>query len=292
MKKLACQILFVAINILFVTFNLSAQSPDTPVKFRLVRGFLIIVPVQINNTETLEFLLDTGTNTSVIIPEVATRLKLRPVDRIEMVTVAGSVIAPRSFLPRLTLGGKSAENTEVLWSDLPELRRLDNRISGVLGQSFLAQFNFTLDFRERRINFADVDENQFKQAVRVTFEINEGQILLTLKTKQTNLKFVLDSGVSGLILFASGCQKLAKQIEPSEQMMQVSTNAGKSLAQTGWLDKLQVGDKSLSRLPVVLLGELERTEDGLLPMRLFRSVYFNNQEGYMILNPYNSSNNL
>ena len=51
MKKLACQILFVAINILFVTFNLSAQSPDTPVKFRLVRGFLIIVPVQIEDSE-------------------------------------------------------------------------------------------------------------------------------------------------------------------------------------------------------------------------------------------------
>ncbi len=284
MKKLACQILFVAINILFLTFSLPAQSPDAPVKFRLVRDYVIIVPVQINDSETLEFLLDTGTNTSVIIPEVAARLKLRAVDRIEIVTVAGSVIAPRSFLPRLTLGGKSAANLEVLWSDLPELRRLDNRISGVLGQNFLAQFNFTLNFRERRINFADMDENQFEQAVRVPFETDEGRILLTLKIKQTNLKFVFDAGVANLILFASGCQKLAKQIEPSEQLMQVSTNAGKSLTRTGWLDKLQFGDKSLSRL-LVLLGEVERTEDGLLPMRLFRSVYFNNQKGYLILNP-------
>lgn len=285
MKKSACQILFVAINLLFLTFNLSAQSPETSVKFRLIQDYLIIVPVQTGDAETLEFLLDTGTNTSVIIPEVAARLKLRPVDRIEMVTVAGSVIAPRSFLPRLTLGGKSAENTEVLWSDLPELRRLDNRISGVLGQNFLAQFNFTLDFRERRITFADMDTNQFEQAVRVPFETDKERILLTLKIKQTNLKFVFDSGASGLILFASGCRKLEKQIERSEQLMQVSTNAGKSLTQIGWLDKLQFGEKSLRRLPVVLLGEVERTEDGLLPMRLFRSVYFNNQKGYVMLNP-------
>ncbi|MDQ3129284.1 MAG: retroviral-like aspartic protease family protein [Acidobacteriota bacterium] len=173
MKKSACQILFVAINILFLTFNLSAQTPDAPVKFRLVQDYLIIVPVQINDSETLEFLLDTGTNTSIIIPEVAARLNLRPVDRIEIVTVAGSVIAPRSFVPRLALSGKSAENTEVLWSDLPELRRLDKRISGVLGQNFLAQFNFTLDFRERRINFANTDENQFEQAVRLPFETNK-----------------------------------------------------------------------------------------------------------------------
>lgn len=285
MKKTVCQILFVATGVLFLTFNLSAQTPDAPVKFRLVKDFLIIVPVQINDSETLEFLLDTGTNTSVIIPEAAARLNLHPVDRIEMVTVAGSVITPRSFLPRLTLGGKSAANTEILWSDIPELRRLDSRISGILGQNFLAQFNFTLDYRQQRINFADIDENLFKQVARLPFETNKERILLNLKTKQTNLKFVLDSGASDLILFASGCRKLEKQIEADEQLMQVSTNAGKSLTQTGWLDKLQFGDKSLRRLPVALLGEVERAEDGLLPMRLFRSVYFNNQKGYVILNP-------
>ncbi len=70
MKKSACQILFVAINILFLTFNLSAQTLDAPVKFRLVRDYLIIVPVQINDTETLEFLLDTGTNTSIFIKKL------------------------------------------------------------------------------------------------------------------------------------------------------------------------------------------------------------------------------
>ena len=285
MKKLACQILFVATGILFLTFNLSAQTPDAPVKFRLVQDYLIIVPVQINDSETLEFLLDTGTNTSIIIPEVAARLKLRPVDRIEIVMVAGSVIAPRSFLPRLALGGKSAANTEVLWSDLPELRRLDNRVSGVLGWNFLARFNFTLDFRQRRINFADIGDNQFEQTVRVPFEKDEGRILLNLKIKQTNLIFIFDSGASGLILFASGCRKLAGQIEPSEQLMQVSTNAGESLTQTGWLDKLHFGGKGTRRVSVALLNKVERTEDGLLPMRLFRSVYFNNQEGYMILNP-------
>ena len=287
MKKLACQILFVAISLLFLTFSSSAQPPNAPVKFRLVEDFLIIVPVQINDSETLEFLLDTGTNTNIIIPEAAARLKLRAVDRIEMVTAAGSVTTPRSFAPRLALGGKSLANTEVLWSEITELRRLDSRISGILGQSFLAQFNFTLDLRQRRMTFADgdADENQFDKAVRMPFEIDEGRILLNLKIKQTNLKFVLDSGASDLILFASGCRKLEKQIEPGEQLMQISTNAGNSPTRTGWLDKLQFGEKSLRRLHVALLTKVERTEDGLLPMRLFRSVYFNNKEGYVILNP-------
>ncbi|MEO8071806.1 MAG: aspartyl protease family protein [Acidobacteriota bacterium] len=289
MKKSACQILFVAVSILFLSFNLSAQSPIAPVKFRLVKNYLIIVPVQINDTETLEFLLDTGTNTSIIIPEVAAHLNLRPVDRIEMVTTVGSVIALRSFLPRLTFGGHSAVNTEVLWSDLSELRRLDKRISGVLGQNFLAQFNFTLDFRQQRINLADnnqADDNQFEEATRIPFENEDGQILLTMKIGQKTCKLVLDSGASNLIIFASGYQKLQNQIELSNQTAQLSTNAGGQSAQTGWLDRVQCGGKNLRRLQVALLNETaNRAADGLLPLSLFRSVYFNNQKGYVILNP-------
>jgi predicted aspartyl protease len=285
MKKTACHILLVAINVLFLTLNLSAQTADAPVKFRLVQDHLIIVPVRINDSETLEFLLDTGTNTSVLIPEAAARLKLRAVDRIEIVTVSGSVIAPRSFLPRMTLGGKSAANTEILWSNLPELRRLDSGISGILGQNFLAQFNYTLDYSQHRINFADANENHINETARLSFEKNKERILLKLKIKQTHLNLVLDSGASHLILFSSGRRKLQKQIEASDQMMQVSTNAGKSITQTGWLDNLPVGENSLRRLPVALLSETGRAEDGLLPMNLFRSVFFNNQQGYVILNP-------
>ncbi len=255
MKKSVCQILFVAINIFILTFNLSAQSPETSIKFRLVRGFMIIVPVQINDSETLEFLLDTGTNTSVIIPEVAARLNLRPVDRVEIITAMGSVAAPRSFLSRLALGTKSATNMEVLWSVLPEPRRLDKRISGILGQNFLAQFNFTLDYGERRITFTEMDTSQFGQAVRIPLAIDEQRILLNLKTKRTTLKFVLDSGAEGLILFASGCRKLESQIKPDEQMMQVSTYTGKGQSQTGWLDKLQFGEKSFADCPSSCLAE-------------------------------------
>ncbi len=39
--------------------------------------------------------------------------------------------------------------------------------------------------------------------------------MLTLN-KETNLNFVFDTGVVNLILFASGCRKLTKQIEPKE----------------------------------------------------------------------------
>ncbi|CAN5679992.1 hypothetical protein BH18ACI1_BH18ACI1_16550 [soil metagenome] len=69
---------------------------------------------------------------------------------------------------------------------------------------------FTLNFRERRINFADIGDNQFEPAVRLPFETNDGQILLNLKIKQTNLKFVFDSGAANLTRVRFGLSKTRK----------------------------------------------------------------------------------
>jgi len=275
----------VLVIIIFFTGNSAAQTGRESIKFRLAENFMVIVPIKINNTETLEFLLDTGTNTSIIVPEAAARLNLRPIDRIELVTPAGAVITPRSFLSSVVLGAKSAENVEVLWSDLSELRAVDKRLSGILGQNFLSHFNFTLSFREQRIDFGEARQKQFAKTLHIPFKADENGLLLILKTNESELRLVLDTGAAGLILFASGCRKLEKEIERSEQLMQVSTSAGSGWTQTGWLDKLQFGSKSLRRVQVAMLNETGRIEDGLLPLRLFNSVYFNNRERFVILNP-------
>ena len=294
-KKTACYCLAVCINLFLSTYNLAAQtpSPNERVRFRLVRDYLIVVSVQVNGAGACDFLLDTGTNTTVITPALAMQFNIRPVDRVEMVTVAGSTVTPRALLPRLTLGSRSTENIETLITDLPELRRLDARISGVLGQNFLARFNYLLNYRERRIEFIDADENQWR-GTRLPTEQNEGRLLLaahTAKRNPTTLKLVLDSAISGLVLFGSGYRKLGDGIEMSEgSFVQVATNAGKSINQAGIIPQLRFGNENFSHLPVTLpqnhAATQNRTEDGLLPTCLFRAIFFNNKEGYVILNPH------
>lgn len=280
MKILAYSVVVV---IALFSANLSAQDNAAYIKFRIVRTSMIILPVQVNDSETLEFLLDTGSASTVIVSEVAARLKLRPTDRIELVTPTGTTIAPRSFLSNMKLGGHSAENIEVLWSDLSELRRIDRRISGILGQNFLAHLNFTLDIRGQRMVFGDAAEAEMLNATRVPFESIEGRIVVTLTTGKNNLRFVLDSGVDRVLLFGSGCRKLANRITPGQEHFRVAGLAGMTITSTGLLNELRVGDENLRRLPVVLLDEVERPEDGLMPLNLFRSVYFNNREKYLRL---------
>lgn len=72
--------------------------------------------------------------------------------------------------------------------------------------------------------------------------------------------------------------------------MNVATNTGTDTAQTGVLRTLRVGNEMFRDLPVTLIQSptafRNRSEDGLLPACLFRTIYFNNKGNYVILNPH------
>ena len=293
-KRLARCVLAICINSLFLTFNLTAQtsSDDSSVRFRLLHDYLIIVPVQVNKVSACDFLLDTGTNSTVITPELATHIKLRPVDRIELVTIAGSQITTRSYLRELSIGSESIENVEVLTADLQELRRLDRRICGVLGQNALGKFNYLINYRDRRVKFVEAEQGETRvRGARLRVERNEGRLVLAVPSaNKTTAYLVLDSAISHVALFESGYRKLRQDIErKAESSARISTNAGNGVAQLAVLRNLRLGENTLHDLPAALLqigaANLDRSDDGLLPTCLFRSIFFNNKEGYVVFNP-------
>ena len=74
--------------------------------------------------EPTPFLLDAGTNTTVVDPELGGRLGLRPLDRVSLVGPGGARIVPRARLESLAVGSKSVDGLEVLCADLGGIRRL------------------------------------------------------------------------------------------------------------------------------------------------------------------------
>jgi predicted aspartyl protease len=267
---------------LFVLFFLNARA-DSQVEFRLVQKFMIVVSVKVNDTEKLDFLLDTGTNSTVVTPEVARKLNLRPRDRIEMITVAGKQIVPRSFLQSVALGSNSAKDIEVLIADLPAIRAIDKNICGVLGQNFLAQFNYLLDYERRRIVFDENGELESRlRGKQVLIENEENRLLITVSVKQNSWRLVLDSAASNLILFGDA------GVEKSEtSLVKISTNAGDGAAKITQINSLRIGDGTFYDLPAIIISDKNeyRTEDGLMPLNLFRSIYFNHTKGFVIFNP-------
>ena len=99
---------------------------------------MIVVTVTINDAERFDFFLDTGTNSTVITPEVAQKLNLRPRDRMEIITVTGKQIVPRAFLPTVALGAEKAENVEVLIADLSVIRANEEMCLEALAAAYCA----------------------------------------------------------------------------------------------------------------------------------------------------------
>lgn len=265
---------------------------DSKVKFKLIQDHWIVAPVLVSGQGPFDFLLDTGANVTLITPQLAHQLAIRPTARVSLNTVAGSQVVPYSLLPSLSLGPQTVGNLEVIYSDLPEMRSLNPGICGILGQNFLSQFNYTLNYRDRSIEFEQDQHKTHPRGERLPVEQLEGRLIITARpssSKKKVLKLVLDSGISRLIIFETTSQPLKLDLEQSEdQLVTGSTPLGSRSLPVANLRTLQLGRIKLSDLPVALVHGIPGAEggfgDGLLPTSFFSSIFFNNREGYVILN--------
>ncbi len=137
--------------VLATTF-VSALSAEThcpgnveSLPFRLVNRYQIVLPVFINHAGPYDFLLDTGTDTTVVGPSLAAELHLR-IQGSAVISGAG-FHQPGSFaqLDLLQAGSHAVANQEVLVYGLMNLRSVDSRIRGILGEDFLEHFDVLID---------------------------------------------------------------------------------------------------------------------------------------------------
>ncbi len=269
---------------LFLLCGSALGAPIESLNFTLRCGHLIVIPVTVNGSGPFEFLLDTGATTTLVTPELARQLRLRPVDRIELVTVAGSQILVRAELDQVSVGAQTAAGVEVLISDLREVRNIEPKLCGVLGQNFLAQFNFLIDYAAQRLEFETRDElSERLCGERWSLSRQDECWLVTLPVNQKPWRFVPDTGTATLLLF--GEHKLDwSLIAPQAQLLR--TDLGSRMVSQRRARSLQIGLVQFTDLPTTMLAaDQARREDGLLPLSLFQRVYINHRQGYLILNP-------
>ena len=275
-------------SVLFLIFLSSfALSGYSQIAFRLVKGKLAVATVSINKNAHVDLLLDTGSTSTIISPELARQLRIQPTFQTEMITPAGVRFVPGGYLDSVSLGSHSAGKIEVLVTDVKALQQLDENISGVLGENFLAQFDCLFDFDKRRITVDDRGELEVRvRGKRVFIEKdNEHRLLIVVPTKRSNVRFALDSGTTELILFSESASALGfdqSELPPSA----LSTIGGDSPARLVRLNNLHVGDEILYNLRAVVASrDPNRAEDGLMPLSLFRRVYLNHKKGFVVFNP-------
>ena len=264
----------------------------TKLRFRLAQDYLVVVPVTINGAGPFDFILDTGTTTTIVDSRLAADLRLQAADRLTLVTLTGEKPFPRSWLQSASVGEATITHLEVVWDDLNEIKGIDKKIRGILGLNFLDGFNYLINYTGRTIEIEATGDTSWRiSGPRIPVDRTEGKLIITVLTRfsgQAPLRFGLDSGVGAPVIYTPDSRHVCVQSWPGSPAGAASTLTGTASTASARMVALDIGAHSLSGLTAALIPKVDpesQIEDGVLPTVLFHSIYINNKEGYVVLNP-------
>jgi predicted aspartyl protease len=268
-------------------------NTNTHLRVRTISGYLMVVSVFINDRGPFDFLIDTGTNTTLIDPQLATELGLQPKDRPKLASLASATDVPRYYFQTFRVGPASVSNQEALAIPLPQLTALDHKIRGVLGMNFLLQFSFRLDYDRGTLELYSFPESApVPEGLRVPVEINESRLLIKVGSDASptgSWRLALDSGISQFLIFQDRIIAAERSCGKANCLMQVSTNLADHTASTILLQDVSIAGAHLPETQVVVLrNDLQKPsdrQDGLLPAAPFRSVFFDRTNATIIFSP-------
>ncbi len=263
--------------------SITAAYSTIPIKVR--DNGRLLVPVALNGNEDYTLLFDTGATTTVISEKVATKIGIAATRTARVQTFAGPVPLAVGRLEELSIGGHRIEGQEVLIGNLERLFRLDGDIQGILGQDVLSRFNYILDRPHRKLEIEETDhQGTAPSGTKVSFERRGGKIYVQVVA--AGLRLILDSGNPYLVLYEDVARKLNPITVDAGGSGVVSSFVGGREIEMARIPELRIGDKLFRNVQALVTARQPgRYEDGFLPLHFFDSIYINNVENFLILNP-------
>lgn len=278
---------------------------------RLVRHALIVIPVKINQSGPFDFMVDTGSQVTVIDPSLASQLDLKPQGTVGLVSVANFAQASVTVLDTLEAGFRVVEKSPAIVQDLQPIQAADPRIRGVLGESFLAHFDLLIDYQHKLLCLDETsamsDSVRGEHIPFVRPQHLEGEIppddlpfmerlVISVHLSEAGRQPILlqlDSGSDGPILYAGSRNPEIQVLVRSAAQQAGITNSQRALAPAFAFvppQTIQIGNHILTNIsfatPVAVAKNLPRQrEDGLLPTLLFQRILISGAGHYVIFEP-------
>jgi hypothetical protein len=263
-----------ALVIAFLPRTAVAQPTRPTVKLRIVEGRPVVDGVFLNGQGPYQFLLDTGSQSNQVDSRLARKLGLTASLQLDLHTPSGLSHVRGGKVANVTLGavsaaGVSAQDQEFLITSLEGLHALSPDIQGILGQEFLAHFDYTLDFQHHQLTFGDAPPTSARVAVRVVsgcmgIPTSEGELML-------------DSGINTLLFFRKSSQSPTAYVNSASSLS--------ASASVGFAPALRIGDRLYHPANAVFEAVANAPGQGLLPANMFHAVYISNSEGFVIFDP-------
>ena len=290
-------------------FQLAKRRKITRIPFEF-QANLVIVPVKVNNSDTLRFILDTGVSSILLTDPQIAKKQLMKFARSVKISGAGegSDIEAGIVLDNtITMGDMIGyrQNLVVLKDDVLKLSEfVGNPIHGIIGYEIFNRFTVTIDFGTNEIILENPEHYKYKpnkgERFPITIEDNKpylSTIELINDKQNLPLKVILDTGAGHAISLDANRNN---GIPMPEKMVKAQLGRGLSgiiNGNLGRISKLKLGkfemknlvasfpDSSSYRIKGMELIE-RQGNIGCEFLRRFK-VTFNYRDQYIVLKPIN-----
>ena len=265
-----------------------------------IQDALIVVPVTVNGSGPFDFLVDSGAQTTTVDVQLAAQLGLQSLGSTSVSGIASYERRDAKQLAQMEVGGHRVDNVLAVVEDMAQLHQADPKLRGIVGENFLAHFDFLIDNGHRALcldesglmasaikgshlpleqPYGPDRDLPFTRPFVIATQFAGRRILTLLR---------LDSGSNAAVLYASPAEKriglnnaqiLSRVVAGTEQQFAVLppqsvAASGHTLGQIVFVQPMNsVGATSQPR------------EDGVLPTAIFQRVFVSYRNQFVILEP-------
>jgi len=295
----------------FAAFVLAATSTVTLVAeshcpgnveslpYRLLNRHQIVVPVNIDNSGPYNFLLDTGTQITMIEPALAAELHLATSGEASVRSAGASGSASLAPIDLLTAGSHSVTDLKVLVFDLGIQQAKSLDVRGILGEDFLEKFDLLIDNEHSMVCLDDSGrmrpevKGRHVELLSPVAETPGGLpkppvILAKLSDGMRPVLLELDSGADVSLLFSSSLLDLGafRGVALQGNGASVQMRSFRILP----AQDIKIGSVQVQKAPFITFSEAQKSShtsdfDGLLSLGLFRRVFISHAEKFTVLEP-------
>jgi hypothetical protein len=262
-----------------------------------------VIPIRINQAGPFDFMVDTGSQVTVIDPSLAAELNLKPQGRVGLVSVGRFAQASVAVLDTLEADSKVVEKSPAIVQDLRKIQSADPRIRGVLGESFLAHFDLLVDYPRRLLCLDETSAMRGSvRGERIPFVPPQHpedelpfmeRLVISVHLSGTGTRPILlqlDSGSDGPILYPGSQEPEVQRLVHAAALQGGNTTSAQRAFAVVPPQNMQIGNRILSHIsfvtPVIVGKNLPgQHEDGLLPTVLFQRVFISGGDHYVVFDP-------
>lgn len=201
----------------------AAESPAIVQEFGIDKSERMTVQVQVNGSEAVPFIVDTGAERTVIANDLARKLALESGPALTLATISGRTTVNSFFIDKLTTASVNLEGLEA-----PGLERSNLGAYGLLGIDSLEDNRVLLDFASQKMDVLP------SRRTRGKTQLENGMIVVSAKKK------------AGRMILSSA------KIDGIKVDIILDTGAQSSMANVALRDRLRRRHRTIGFVPVTM----------------------------------------